>query len=182
MCLQEKLFFHGCKDIPLIGLSAAVTYNDCNSQSGRLSSQIKLVLGKAEVILRSKQQLSLNVHSYLDLFLHGSSSSFDNHWRYQQRYHELLGWKSASFIWCIKWISLNGVEWHVEMGWKNFEKDRKSVGTVLEIWQKSTCSEIPVQKYSFFVWCNRLEAVSGRCSSSVGKFFENCLGWSSFYS
>ena len=37
------------------------------------------------------QDLSLNLYSYLDPFLHGSSSSFDNHWRYQQLYHKLLG-------------------------------------------------------------------------------------------
>ena len=28
------------------------------------------------------QDLRLNVHSYLDIFLHGSGSSFDNHWRH----------------------------------------------------------------------------------------------------
>ena len=46
------------------------------------------------------QNLSLNVHSYFNLFLHWSISSFDNHWRYQQRYRELLGRKSRSFLWC----------------------------------------------------------------------------------
>ena len=57
------------------------------------------------------QETSLNVHFYLDLFLHGSSSSFGKHWWYQQRYHELLGQKFASFIWCIKArLNLNGTE------------------------------------------------------------------------
>ena len=71
-----------------------------------------------------------NVHSYLDIFLHGSVSSFDNHWQYQQRYYELLGQKSASFIWCMKvCMNLNSTEWLVEMTEKNFEKDRKSFGT-----------------------------------------------------
>ena len=27
----------------------------------------------------------------------------------------------------------------LEMDWKNFEKDRKSFGIVLKIWQNSTC-------------------------------------------
>ena len=30
------------------------------------------------------QYLNLNVHFYLDSFVHGSSSSFENHWLYQQ--------------------------------------------------------------------------------------------------
>ena len=38
------------------------------------------------------------------------------------------------------------------------------------------------EKYTFFVWCNRFKAVSGRYSESVGNTFENCLRWSSFYS
>ena len=47
------------------------------------------------------QDLILNVYSYLDMFLPGGSSSFNNHWWYQHRYHELLGKKSTSFISCI---------------------------------------------------------------------------------
>ena len=66
--------------------------------------------------------LSLNAYSYLDLFLHGRSSSFDNHQRYQQRNHKLLGRKCASFIWCLKaCMNLNGTERLVKMDWKNFE-------------------------------------------------------------
>ena len=42
------------------------------------------------------QDLSLNIDPYLDL--HESISSFDK----QQRCHELLGRKFASFIWYIK--------------------------------------------------------------------------------
>ena len=38
------------------------------------------------------QKLTLNVQSYLDLFLHGSSSSFYNPWWYQQRYQEWSYW------------------------------------------------------------------------------------------
>ena len=69
------------------------------------------------------EDLSLNVYSYIDLFLHGSRS-YDNHWQCQQRYYELLGQKSASFIWCIKTcMSLNSTEWLVEMVWRNFGKD-----------------------------------------------------------
>ena len=36
-------------------------------------------------------------------------------------------------------MKLNGTERLVEMDWKNFEKDRKSFGTILKIWQKITC-------------------------------------------
>ena len=98
----------------------------------------KLVLGEAINEVRCLiQYLILNVHSYLDLFLYVSSSSFDNHWRYQQRYHEVLGRKSPSFIRCIKaCVNLNGKEWLVEMNWQNFEKNGKSFGIVLKIWQK----------------------------------------------
>ena len=61
------------------------------------------------------QDLSLNVHSYLDLFLHGCSSSFDNKWWYQQYYHELLGQISASFIRSIKACrNLNGRWWLIK--------------------------------------------------------------------
>ena len=74
------------------------------------------------------QELSLNVHSYLNLSLHGSSSLFDNHWLYQ-RYNEIFTLKSASFPWCR--LNLNGTEWLVEMDWKNFENDRRFFGTVL---------------------------------------------------
>ena len=74
------------------------------------------------------QDLSLNVHSYLNLSLHGSSSLFDNHWLYQ-RNNEIFTLKSASFLWCR--LNLNGTEWLVEIDWKNFENDRKSFGTVL---------------------------------------------------
>ena len=88
------------------------------------------------------QDLSLNVHSYLDFFPDGSSSLFDNQWLYQQRYHELVVRKSASFIWCIRaCMNLNGTEWLVEMDWKNFEKDQKSFGTFLKIWQKNACGK-----------------------------------------
>ena len=71
-------------------------------------------------------------------FLHGGSSSFDNHWQYQQHYHKLLDQKSSSLICCIKaCMHLNGTEWLVEMNWKNVEKDWKPFGTVLKIQQKN---------------------------------------------
>ena len=55
------------------------------------------------------QDLNLNVHPYLDRFLHRCSSSFDNHWRYHQCYHELLSRQPLSFLWCIKaYTDLNG--------------------------------------------------------------------------
>ena len=130
------------------------------------------------------QDLSLNVYSCSDIFLHGSSSSFDNYWWYQ-RYHKLFDQKSASFIWFTKArMNMNGTRVNFwEMYWRNFEKVAK--------WQKNTCG-IPAflqtlqvaiiyqrfpcvrklilqenflryfQKHAFFVWCNRLEAVSGK--------------------
>ena len=49
----------------------------------------------------SIQDLSFSIYSQLDIFLHGSSSSFENHWWYHQRYHQLLDGKSASLIRCI---------------------------------------------------------------------------------
>ena len=36
-------------------------------------------------------------------------------------------------------MNLNGKEQLVERDWKNFEKDRKSFGTALKIWQRNTC-------------------------------------------
>ena len=82
------------------------------------------------------QDLSLNIYSYFHLFLHGSSSSFE-----KRRYHELLDRRSACFNWCIKeCMNLNGTEILVEMDRKNFEKDQKSVDTVLKIWQKNSYS------------------------------------------
>ena len=45
------------------------------------------------------------------------------------------------------------------------------------------CKEkLILDKYVFFLGCNRLEAVSGRYSKSAGKVFDNCLWLSSFYS
>ena len=77
------------------------------------------ILGEVAVTFIKRcfiQDLILNIHSYLDLLLHGSSSSFDNHWRYQQRYHELLGQNSPCFIKStheFKWYKVtcrNGLE------------------------------------------------------------------------
>ena len=51
-----------------------------------------------------------------------------------------MGLTSASFSWCINaCMNLNGTEWLVEINWKNFEKNRKSFGTVFNIWQKNNC-------------------------------------------
>ena len=36
-------------------------------------------------------------------------------------------------------MNLNGIEWLVEMDWKNLEQDWKCFDTVLKIWQKNTC-------------------------------------------
>ena len=64
---------------------------------------------------------------------------------------DLLGRKSASFIWCIKaCMSLNGTEWLIEMDWKNFEEDLKSFGNVFKIWQKNTCGKAAFQKRDEF--------------------------------
>ena len=75
------------------------------------------------------QDLSLNVNPCLHLFLYGSSSLFDNDWRYQ-RYHELLGRKSAFFIWCLKacinFIGTKVTWWNrLEKFWKGSKNDRK---------------------------------------------------------
>ena len=82
-------------------------------------------------------------------------------------------------------------DWLAEMDWKNFKK--------IEIWQKTTCGKAAVlemlqgaiifqifpcirklvlqenflrhiQKYVFFVWCNRIVAVSERYSMSLVFF------------
>ena len=89
--------------------------------------------------------LNSNVHSYIDLFLHEISSSFEKQFPYQKRYHDLLDQKSVSFIFCIKACkNLNGTTWFVEMDWKKFGKDRKPFATFLEIWQK-----IPAEEQNF---------------------------------
>ena len=54
------------------------------------------------------------------------SSSFDNHWHYL-RYHELMGRKSASFIWCIKaCVNLNGLFKWTEKTLKRIKKKPKN--------------------------------------------------------
>ena len=129
------------------------------------------------------QDLSLNVHSCLDL--HGSSSSFDKHWWYQ-RYHELLSQKSASFIWRIKTcMNLNGTRvtcWRTGKtlkGSKKWQKNTCGRAAFLEMLQAAiTFQRFPcirklilqenfrrhIQKYVFFVWCNKIETVNGRHS------------------
>ena len=88
--INSQIFFHSCKNIHLFCLtSAAVTYKDHHSLLDILNSCFGIsrsYFGKSKQQLMSRfiQDLSLNVHLYLDLFLHRSSSSFDNHWWYQQ--------------------------------------------------------------------------------------------------
>ena len=49
-------------------------------------------------------------------------------------------WVKNLHLWCIKaCMKLNDTESLIEMEWKNFERERKSFGTVLKIWQKNTC-------------------------------------------
>ena len=119
------------------------------------------------------QDLSLNVHSFLDLNV--SNSSFGNHWRYQ-RYHELLGQKTSSFIWCMhefEWYKSDLLKWAEK---KLSKKDQIMTekylqkGSNLEmlqaaiIFQRFPCIwklilqehfRRHIQKYVFFVWCNR---------------------------
>ena len=58
--------------------------------------------------------------------LHESSSSFHNHSLYQH-YHELLGQKSPSSIWCIKvCINLNGTRMACWNGEKKLSKESKN--------------------------------------------------------
>ena len=45
------------------------------------------------------QDLSLDFHYYIDLFLHGRSSSFDNHWWYQERYQFRKSCPYLEFFW-----------------------------------------------------------------------------------
>ena len=47
---------------------------------------------KQQLIRYFIQDLSLNFHSYLDVFLYGSSSSFNNLWLCHQRYHGSKIW------------------------------------------------------------------------------------------
>ena len=82
------------------------------------------------------QDLSLNVHYYLDLFLHRRSSSSDNHWWYQQHSHELLA-KNLHLSFDVSIKSTVPTEFVAEIDWKNVENDRKSFGTVLKIRQKN---------------------------------------------
>ena len=76
------VFCHGCKNIHLICLiSVAVMYKDYYKPV----RQIKLLTyfvtfwDKQQLIRCFIQGSSLNIYSCLDLFLHGSSLSFDNH-------------------------------------------------------------------------------------------------------
>ena len=57
------------------------------------------------------------------------------------------------------------------------KKYRRVMSHDTEKWSKE---KLIIGKCALFAWCNRLEAVSGRYSWSVGKIFENSLGWSSF--
>ena len=68
-----------------------------------------------------------------------------------------MGLTSASFSWCIKaCMNLNGTEWLVEKDWKNFEKNRKSFGTVFNILQKNTCERAFLETLD----CNNFSKVS----------------------
>ena len=59
------------------------------------------------------------------------------------------------------------------------KKYRRVMSHDTEEWSKE---KLILEKYAFFVWFNGLEAVSGSYSYSVEKIFNNCFGWSSFYS
>ena len=74
-------FFHGYKNIHLIFLiSVAVNYKDYHKAVRKIKLLTCFVIfwEKQQSMRRFSQDLSLNVRSYLDLFLHGSSLSFDN--------------------------------------------------------------------------------------------------------
>ena len=128
-------------------------------------------MGEAEVILLEVaavnelfyfQNLSLNVHSSLNL--RGSSSSFDNH-RCYQRYHELLGQKSASFIWCIEaCINLNGTR---VTGWN---------GQLKKLWERSKSSRKYLWNSSVFrnaTGCNNFSKVSLHKKANSSRKFLN---------
>ena len=87
------------------------------------------------------QGLILIFYSFLDLFLHGSSSSADNYRQYQQRYHkywvEIL---KLSFGLSIK--STHQFEWYkvtCRIRLEELWKGSKVFGNVLRVWQKNTC-------------------------------------------
>ena len=70
---------------------------------------------------------------------------------YQQGHQELLGQKSASFIWGTKvCMNLNGTEWLVEMDWKNFEKDQKSFE------KKTIAQKMKFSIKDFFSKCDQI--------------------------
>ena len=159
-------------------------------------------------MIRFIQDLSLNVHSYLDLFLHRSSPSFNNYWGHQQRYKELLGRKSASFIWCIS-KSTHEFEWYrvtclyglkkpwkwsksflvlfLKYGRKIPVKSRRISKVSLHFKKMANSSITVLQKYSeICIFC--VTQCTGFQKQSVGgalknfwKISENCLEWSSFY-
>ena len=89
------------------------------------------------------QDLSLNVHFYLDVFRHWRSSSFEKHWWYRHAaLPRAIGSKIYIFYLVYKaCMNLNGTEWLVEMDWKkrSSKKDRNFFWIVLKAWQKKTC-------------------------------------------
>ena len=62
----------------------------CYSYQWKLLTCFVIFSEEQQLIRCFIQDLTLDIHSYLDIFLHGSSSSFDNHWWYQKHYHALL--------------------------------------------------------------------------------------------
>ena len=62
----------------------------CYSYQWKLLTCFVIFSEEQQLIRCFIQDLTLNIHSYLDIFLRGSSSSFDHHWWYQKHYHALL--------------------------------------------------------------------------------------------
>ena len=77
------------------------------------------------------QDLSLNAHSYLDLFLHGSNSSLTTI-EVPTTLPRDIGWKTVSFVVSIK--SMHEFAWYrvtCLKDWKYFEKDWKAFNNSL---------------------------------------------------
>ena len=87
------------------------------------------------------QGLILIFYSFLNLFLHGSSSSVDNYRQYQQRYHKYwVKILKLSFALSIK--STHQFEWYkvtCRIRLEELWKGSKVFGNVLRVWQKNTC-------------------------------------------
>ena len=104
-------------------------------------------------------RLTSHIRSFLDLLLHGSGLSIDNHWQYHQCCHELFGRKSASFIFYIFRVI------------QYIDVQKQLVGSTLKMLAKSKSLETVVDEVHFIANLHSFLISSVSPGSPLGKSF-----------